>query len=194
MKQSKISLEPFQLNALLLSEPCMDLSEVASILNSNPAEPRHITTLCSEACHSSTTNYLRMCYSSTTGLAGLFDGGNCLFNEDREMCFAAISNSFLSPSSNIQWPRRVTAECFTNFTMFVDTTPTENCTNGCRRGLQQARDELGCCMDAIYNNSFVCERVSTICIVVQLWHRDPWSLVLLQHCPWKSTYSLLSLS
>ena len=98
-----------------------------------------------------------MCYSSTTGLAGLFDGGNCLFNEDRETCFAAISNSFLSPSSNIQWPLRVTAECFTDFTMFVDTTPTENCTNGCRRGLQQARDELGCCMDAIYNNSFVRE-------------------------------------
>lgn len=38
-----------------------------------------------------------------------------------------------------------------------DAIPTETCSDGCSRGLQQASNELGCCVDAVYNNTFVSE-------------------------------------
>ena len=109
------------------------------------------TTLCSEAYLLSLTKFLSVCYSTTTGFVEVFEKGVCLFKEDRELCFTAIMDSFQSPSSDTPWVFRVWSACFKNFPMF-NATPTENCTGGCRSGLQQGRDELGCCMDAVYNN------------------------------------------
>ena len=134
----------------------LDFSNVGSILNVSMIEPMDATTLCSEVCLPSLTEFLSVCYYTTPGFAEVFERGVCLSNEDGKLCFTAILNSFQSPSSDTPWVFRVWSECFINLTI-SDATPnhTETCTDGCRCGLQQGRDELGCCMDAVYNNTFV---------------------------------------
>ena len=134
----------------------LDFTNVGSILNVNMIEPMDATTLCSEDCLPSLTKFLSVCYNTTPGFAEVFERGVCFINEHRELCFTAILNSVQSPSSDTVWVNKVITECFINFTI-SDATPnhTESCTDGCRCGLQQGRDELGCCMDAVYNNTFV---------------------------------------
>ena len=119
-------------------------------------KPMDATTLCSAACLPSLTKFLSVCYNTTPGFAEVFESGVCLANEKGKFCFTDILNSFQSPYSDTPWVFRVWSECFINFTI-SDATPnhTETCTDGCRCGLQQGRDELGCCMDAVYNNTFV---------------------------------------
>ena len=124
------------------------------ILDVSMIVPERGTTLCSEACLPSMTKFLSVCYSTTTGFVEVFEKGVYLFKENRELCFTAIINSFQSPSSDTPWVFRVCSSCFKNFPMF-NATPTENCIGGCRSGLQQGREELGCCMDAVYNNLFM---------------------------------------
>ena len=43
------------------------------------------------------------------------------------------------------------ANYFKNFTLF-DATPSEACSDSYESGLQQTSNELGCCVDAVYNN------------------------------------------
>ena len=134
----------------------LNFSTVGSILNVSMIEPMDATTLCSEACLPSLTEFLSVCYNTTPGFAEVFERGVCLSIENGKLCFTAILNSLQSPSSDTAWVNKVTTECFINFTISDDTpTPTETCTDGCRCGLQQGRDELGSCMDAVYNNTFV---------------------------------------
>ena len=134
----------------------LDFTDVATILNVNTLNQMDARELCSEACLPTLTNYLNMCYNATTGLPDAFERGVCLFNENGELCFIATIDSIVNPSFGTPWVTRVMANCFINFTLF-DPTPTETCSDDCRRALQQGSDELGCCFDAIYNNTFVSE-------------------------------------
>ena len=89
--------------------------------------------------------------------------GTCLFNMNGTMCYTATFNSIASFTNS--WQDRVRAECFVNFEFpqqFFAGTNTElvqNCSEGCREGLRQFNDELGCCLNEIYNNSFTSERL-----------------------------------
>ena len=134
----------------------LNFSNVGSILDVSMIEPMDATTLCSEDCLPSLTEFLSVCYNTTPGFAEVFERGVCLSNGNGKLCFTAILNSFQSPSSDTPWVFRVWTECFINLTI-SDATPThtEICTDGCRCGLQQGRDELGSCMNAVYNNTFV---------------------------------------
>ena len=134
----------------------LDFTDVATALHVSTLDRTDLRTICSEACLPTLTNYLNMCYNTTAGVADAFERGVCLFNEDGELCYIAAKDSFVNPSSGSPFVPRVMAHCFINFTLF-DATPTEACSNNCSRALQQGSDELGCCFDAIYNNTFVSE-------------------------------------
>lgn len=134
----------------------LDFADVTTILRVNTFSKMDARTLCSEACLPALTNYLSVCYSTTTGFAEVFERGVCLFNQNGELCYIATIDSFVNPSSDTAWVPRVMMNCFINFTL-LDAIPTENCSDGCRGGLQQGSDELGCCVDAVYNNTFVSE-------------------------------------
>ena len=138
----------------LASFRTLDFTDVATILSVSTLNRRDARALCSEACLPTLTNYLNMCYSTTAGFADVFERGVCLFNEDGELCFIATIDSIVNPPSGTPWVTRVMANCYINFTLF-DATPTETCSDGCSTALQQGSDELGCCFDAVYNNTFV---------------------------------------
>ena len=132
----------------------LDFTDVATILNVSALNRMDAKALCSEACLPTLTNYLNMCYNTTTGLPDAFERGVCLFNENGELCFIATIDSIVKSSSGTPWVTRVMDNCFINFTL-IDATPTETCSDDCSRALQQGGNELGCCFDAIYNNKFV---------------------------------------
>ena len=134
----------------------LNFTNVATALHVSTIDRTDLRTVCSEACRPTLTNYLSVCYNTTAGLPELFEGGVCLFNEDGTLCYIAAKDSFVNPSPGPPFVPRVTANCFINFTLF-DATPTETCSDDCRRALQEGSDELGCCFDAIYNNTFVSE-------------------------------------
>ena len=119
-----------------------------------PVDPIHYVRLCSEPCLPSVLEHVRGCYGVNDGLAALYEGA-CLFNQDGTMCYTATFNS-LGMSS---WQTDARAECYNNFTQFVTPVLTETCSNECASALRQVRDELGCCLNAIYNNSFVGEHL-----------------------------------
>ena len=134
----------------------LDFTDVATILNVSTLNQMDARELCSEDCLPILTNYLNMCYHATTGLPDAFERGVCLFNENGELCFIATIDSIVNPPSGTPWVTRVMANCFINFTLF-DATLTETCSDNCSRALQQGSDELGCCFNAVYNNTFVNE-------------------------------------
>ena len=133
---------------------CHDISSlvttnVASLLN-NLADPIHFRVLCNDICWLPVQAYIERCYGTIDGLEHF--GRVCLFNMDGVMCYTATYNSLLLNFST-SW--QVRAECFTNFMTFAASSPTSTCSDGCREGLRQFKDELGCCVNSIYNNSFV---------------------------------------
>lgn len=134
----------------------LDFTDVTTILYVSTFSRMNARTLCSEACLPALTNYLSVCYDTTAGFAEVFERGVCLLNEDGELCYIATIDSFVNPSSDTAWVPIVMVNCFINFTLF-DAIPTETCSDGCSRALQQASNELGCCVDAVYNNTFVSE-------------------------------------
>ena len=137
-------------------DQAVDLTNVASILN-RPVDPSHYVKLCSEPCLPSVLAHLRGCYGAHDGLAALYEGA-CHFNKNGTMCYTATYNSIalMNPS----WQVTVRAECFVNFTVeYSDPKLTESCSDSCKEGLRQVRSEIGCCLNSIYNNSFVGEHL-----------------------------------
>lgn len=131
-----------------------DFSNVETVLT-RPANPSHIVKLCSEPCLPSVLAHLRGCYGAHDGLAALYEDA-CLFNQNGTMCYTAVYNSL---AVSLSWQVKARAECYVNFTMFNNTMLTETCSDSCRDSLRQVRSELGCCLNAIYNNSFVGEHL-----------------------------------
>ena len=124
----------------------LNLANAATVLFS-PVDPVVFTVLCSDDCSERHMEHIEECYPDLVGMYG----GTCLFNENEEMCFTALYNSLVT---DFGWQDKVRAECYVNFTDFADNTPTEDCSAACKEGLQQFNDELGCCVNSIYNNSF----------------------------------------
>lgn len=136
-------------------DQAVDLTNVSTILN-RPVNPSHYVKLCSEPCLPSVLAHLRGCYGIHDGLAALYEGA-CRFNQNGVMCYAATYNSLIM---NPSWQVKVRAECFVNFTVeYSDPKLTESCSDSCKEGLRRVRNELGCCLNAIYNNSFVGEHL-----------------------------------
>ena len=76
-----------------------------------------------------------------------------LYNMDGILCYTATYNSLMNFTTS--WQSQVRDECFVNFTLYVDTTPTTTCSDDCQEGLRRFNDELGCCVNSVYNNSFL---------------------------------------
>ena len=135
----------------------LDFTSAESVLTT-PIDPSVFDTLCTDKiCFQALMSILEMCYNSNDGLIDLFKGG-CSFNSDDELCHTATYNSLLKPDS---WQVKARAECFENFDF--ETYPLANasmttispvCSDDCRAAVEQARDELGCCLNSIYNNTF----------------------------------------
>ena len=82
-------------------------------------------------------------------LVTLFQGA-CDSNVNGQSCYRAVYNSFV----NDNWPTKLMDGCFVNFTVFASVTRAESCSDGCREALQQAREDVGCCFNSIYNETF----------------------------------------
>ena len=139
-------------------DQALNFTNVASILSPNPLpNPSHYVKLCSEPCLPTVLEHLRACYGEEQeGLAVAIEGA-CHFNKKGTMCYTALYNSFLKMPN---WLETVMPECFVNFTLYdSDLKLTKKCSDSCRRGLHQVRSELGCCLNSIYNNSFVGEHL-----------------------------------
>ena len=132
-----------------------DFTNVETVLT-RLANPSDIVKLCSEPCLPSVLALLRGCYGVHDGLAALYEDG-CLFNKNGTMCYTATYNSLTTISPG--WQTKVRAECYVNFTTFTNPVLAASCSDSCKEGLQQVRYELGCCVNAIYNNSFVGEHL-----------------------------------
>ena len=137
-------------------DEAVDLTNVSTILN-RPVNPSQHEKLCSEPCLPSVLAHLRGCYGTHKGLAVLYEGA-CRFNQNGTMCYTATYNSL--SVNGTTWQAKVRAECFVNFTVeYSDPKLTESCSDDWKEGLRQVRSELGCCLNAIYNNSFVGEHL-----------------------------------
>lgn len=109
--------------------------------------------LCSDTCQPPFLAYIEGCFNTTDGLLETFEG-LCLTNMDGTLCYTATYNS-LVPNFTTSWQQDATDNCFVEFSLFVNTTFTANCSDGCRASLRRFNDELGCCVNSVYNNSFV---------------------------------------
>ena len=154
---------------LQMDDFSQDCRDAYLVLNLTSAEsfltiglsPSVYDMLCSDACFSPFMEVLEMCYA-TDGLMDTFMA-SCLFNADGTMCYTATYNSI--SQSDDPWQVTVRAECFVNFDFAVNplagvtTELAPTCSDGCRAGLRQFNDELGCCVNSIYNNTFVAEHL-----------------------------------
>ena len=138
-------------------QEALDLTNVQTLLF-RPADPSHYDMLCSDACFPSLIAHIEGCHGANDGIVELFEGA-CHFNENNEMCYTATYNSLVPRPNRTNWQPQVNAECYVNFTMFGENRLATTCSDGCRAGLRQVRDELGCCLNSIYNNSFVDEHL-----------------------------------
>ena len=142
-------------------DQALNLTNVASILNQFP-DPSLYERLCSEPCLPSVLDLLHECYGKEhEGLAVTIKGA-CDFNRNGTICYTAFYNSLYNNSlpKMPNWVQTVMSECFVNFTLFdSDLELTEICSDSCRKGLHQVRSELGCCLNSIYDNSFVGEHL-----------------------------------
>jgi hypothetical protein len=146
----------FEQECLEVFDQAINFSNVSTILTQLP-EPSHIVMLCSDTCLPSVLAHLRGCYGAHDGLALLYED-SCLFNQNGIMCYTATYNSLTKPP-NQRWLVKAMAECYVNFTIFTTPVLASTCSDGCRDALRQVKTELGCCLNAIYNNSFVGEHL-----------------------------------
>ena len=151
-QEEKEFLSAFKEECMDTFDRATDFSNVSVVLTQLPY-PSDIAILCSEPCLPSVMEFIQGCYSAHDGLAALYTQDLCLMNRNGAMCFTATYNSILTAPND--WYTTVTAECYVNFTLFFNRTLTSTCSDACRDGLQHFRRELGCCVNAIYNNSFV---------------------------------------
>ena len=126
-------------------------------------DPRNVVTLCSDACLPSLLEYTEECFGTTDGLVELLTRDICLFNMNGTMCYTATFNSLANFTNS--WQARVRSECFVDFPFpqqplaDMDTEQFPICSDSCRESLRQFNDELGCCVNSIYNNTFVGEHL-----------------------------------
>ena len=145
-------------------DAAFDLTNVLSLLG-NLNDPSNIVTLCSDTCLPSFLEYTEGCFGTTTdGLVELLTRDVCLFNMNGTMCYTATFNSLAN--FNDSWQARVRSECFVDFPFppeqtlaDMDTELQTICSDSCREGLRQFNDEFGCCVNSIYNNSFLGEHL-----------------------------------
>ena len=136
----------------------LDLTNVLSLFR-NFGDPSNFVTLCSDACLPSLLEYTEECFGTTDGLVEFLTRDNCLFNMNGTMCYTATFNS-LANFTDSNWQARVRSECFVDFPFLqqpfadMDTELQTICSDECREGLRQFNDELGCCVNNIFNNSF----------------------------------------
>ena len=151
MQEEKEFLGAFKEECIKTFDRATDFSNVSTVLTQLP-NPSDIVILCSEPCLPSVMAFIQGCYSAHDGLVALYTQDICLMNRNGTMCYTATYNSLLTTP---HWQTTVTAECYVNFTLFFNSTLTSTCSEACRDGLRQLKRELGCCANAIYNNSFV---------------------------------------
>ena len=143
-------------------DAALDFTNVLSLLG-NLADPSNYTTLCSNSCLPLLLEYTEGCFGTTDGLVELFTRDVCLFNMNGTMCYTATFNSLANITNS--WQVRVRSECFVDFPFFqqpladMDTEQFPICSDECREGLRQFNDEFGCCVNSIYNNTFVGEHL-----------------------------------
>lgn len=134
-------------------DQAVNLTNVSTILD-RLVDPSYFDELCSETCLPQVLAHLRGCYGTHDDLAETYEGA-CLFNQNRTRCYTALHTSL--EMFNTSWQPMVTAGCFVNFTQYSYYNLTEGCSDSCEKGLLRVKRELGCCLNAIYNNSFVGE-------------------------------------
>ena len=143
-------------------DAALDLTNVLSLLV-NFGVPSNFVTLCSDACLPSLLEYTEGCFGTTDGLVELLTRDICLLNMNGTMCYTATFNSLANFTNS--WQARVRSECFVDFLFAqqpladMDTEQFPICSDECREGLRQFNDELGCCLNNIYNNTFVGEHL-----------------------------------
>ena len=142
-------------------DAALNFTNVLSLLT-NLADPSHYETLCSNSCLPSLLEYTEGCYGTTDGLVELLTKDICLFNNGM-MCYTATFNSLVDFDNS--WQARVRSECFVDFLFAqqpladMDTELQTICSQDCLMALRQFNDELGCCLNNIYNNTFVGEHL-----------------------------------
>jgi len=136
-------------------EEALNFTNVETILY-RLVDPRLWDILCTDACFPSLIAQVEGCYGTNNGLVELVESA-CQLNESNQLCYTTIYNSPVPSPNQTNWQLKVNDECYGNFTRFADNQPVATCSDGCRAGLRQARDELGCCLNSIYNNSFAAE-------------------------------------
>ena len=143
-------------------DAALDFTNVLTILGTLN-DPSNFVALCSNSCLPSLLEYTEECYGTTDGLVELISRGVCLFNINGTMCYTAIFNSLVDFDNS--WQARVRNECFVNFPFpqkplaDMNTEQFPICSDSCREGLRQFNDEFGCCVNSIYNNTFVGEHL-----------------------------------
>ena len=148
MQEMMESLNAFSEECRHAFNQAFNFTNVATTLV--PRDPKDVTMLCSAACSPTFQTHIERCHNELVETFQAF----CLFNRDEIMCYTATYNSLI-PYTNATWQFKTRAKCFVDFTIFANTTLTPSCSDGCRDSLQQFNKELGCCLNSIYNNSFV---------------------------------------
>ena len=154
-QEELVSMDALPQNCRVTLANAVDFTNVLSILNlASLDDLMQFMTLCSETCMPSVLEHAEGCYGTNNGLVEFFRGA-CGTNMDGMLCNQVVYNSLTN--FTFSWQIPVISECYSNFTLFADTTPTPICSDGCREGLRRFNNELGCCLNNIYNNSFVGE-------------------------------------
>ena len=139
-------------------DAALDFTNFISFLESLIADdPGDFIILCSDTCLPSFLEYTEGCFGTTDGLVELLTRDFCLLNMNGMMCHTALFTSLANITDS--WQARVRSECFVNFPFeqsFVNSDPelTTTCSDGCREGLREFNDELGCCVNSLFNTTY----------------------------------------
>ena len=111
--------------------------------------------LCSDRCFEPFIAHMGGCYS-TTGIADSFKG-LCMTNENGQSCYKTLRLSLrLLTDFTTSWQSMASRFCYINYTGPAENfTIDEMCSLDCRESLKLFIADLGCCVNTVYNTSFV---------------------------------------